>query len=135
MSSKSKRGRGRLAKRSVVRLASTPKTFQLQNPQTFSIQPQKPQHPQQNRQPQNHSTSQWDFDFVVSPPKVARNIVVEEKDLFDDDAVNDDDDDDVIGPSQTIESDDADSSPTSPILSMSEPAIKRLKLGSPKVNR
>jgi hypothetical protein len=115
MSSKSRRGRGRIVKGPVVRFSSTPKI--VQQPPSLSIQPQ------------NRPTSQWDFDFVVSPPKASRNNVVEENDLFDDD------DDDVIGPSQTIESDDAGSSPTSPILTMSEPAIKRLRLGSPKVNR
>lgn len=62
----------------------------------------------------NTSTG-WDFDFSTSPPR-AKNSQV---DLFQDA--------DECQPSQSIESDVDVDDPISPILSLSEPALKRLK--------
>ena len=112
MSSKSKRGRRRLSKGSVVEWGSTPKFL-----------PPSPRRPQTSTSA-SATTSRirkWDFDFVVSPPKSAGNVRKKPRPDIEDSS------EDFIPPTQAIvDSDEGGGS--SPILTLSEPALKRLEI-------
>jgi len=119
MSSRSKRGRSRLSKGSVVDWGSTPKVLlpSTRRPQTSS-----------SASATTSRIRKWDFDFAVSPPKSAGNVQKKPRPDIEDSS------EDFIPPTQSIvDSDEAGGS--SPILSLSEPALKSLEIFTQDENK